>query len=252
MREIATPTMLHDGSGMGALVGISAVVLAEEGFTGAPAVTVESTEAAPFWADLGRFWQIEHQYVKPYPVCRWAHAAIDAAAEICARHDVDPDAIEAIRIASFDYAVALFQKMPATTSEAQYSLPFAVCCQILFGRIGLEHISGAGLSDPRVARLVSRTTCVADPRHQAAYPEGRWGDVTLTMSDGRVLRSGDVHASGGPERPFDRDRIIRKFMEFAVPALGDARAVGLREAVLSLTDPRACFADVASHLFDPV
>lgn len=252
MREIATPTMLHDGSGMGALVGISAVVLAEEGFTGAPAVTVESAEAAPFWADLGRFWQIEHQYVKPYPVCRWAHAAIDAAAEICARHDVDPDAIEAIRIASFDYAVALFQKMPATTSEAQYSLPFAVCCQILFGRIGLEHISGAGLSDPRVARLVSRTTCVADPRHQAAYPEGRWGDVTLTMSDGRVLRSGDVHASGGPERPFDRGRIIRKYMEFAVPALGDARAVGLREAVLSLTDPRACFADVASHLFDPV
>ena len=252
MREIATPTMLHDGSGMGALVGISAVVLAEEGFTGAPAVTVESTEAAPFWADLGRFWQIERQYVKPYPVCRWAHAAIDAAAEICARHDVDPDAIAAIRIASFDYAVALFQKMPATTSEAQYSLPFAVCCQILFGRIGLEHISGAGLSDPRVARLVSRTTCVADPRHQAAYPEGRWGDVTLTMSDGRVLRSGDVHASGGPERPFDRDRIIRKYMEFAVPALGDARAVGLREAVLSLTDPRACFADVASHLFDPV
>jgi 2-methylcitrate dehydratase PrpD len=252
MREIATPTMLHDGSGMGGLVGISAAILAEEGFTGAPAVTVEAPEAAPFWADLGRFWQIEHQYVKPYPVCRWAHAAIDAAAEICARHEVDPDAIAAIRISSFDYAVALFQDMPATTSQAQYSLPFAVACQIVHGRIGLEHISGAGLSDPGVARLVSRTTCVSDPRHQARYPEGRWGDVALTMSDGRVLRSGDVHASGGPERPFDRERIVAKYMSFAVPALGEARATGLRDAVLSLTDPGTRFADAARFLFDPV
>ena len=54
MREIATPTMLHDGSGWGAMVGMSAAVLAENGFTGAPAITVEAPEAARHWADLGR------------------------------------------------------------------------------------------------------------------------------------------------------------------------------------------------------
>ena len=36
MREIASPTMLHDGSGWGALAGMSAAILAESGFTGAP------------------------------------------------------------------------------------------------------------------------------------------------------------------------------------------------------------------------
>ncbi|MEM7377040.1 MAG: MmgE/PrpD family protein, partial [Pseudomonadota bacterium] len=46
MREIANPTMLHDGSGWGALAGLSAVVLAEGGFTGAPAITVEAPEVA--------------------------------------------------------------------------------------------------------------------------------------------------------------------------------------------------------------
>ena len=86
MREIANPTMLHDGSGMGALVGLSAVVMAEMGFTGAPALTVDSDEVADHWADLGTFWQTTHQYIKPYPICRWAHAAIDGAREICAAH----------------------------------------------------------------------------------------------------------------------------------------------------------------------
>ena len=38
MREIDNPTMLHDGSGMGALVGCNAALLAMRGFTGAPAL----------------------------------------------------------------------------------------------------------------------------------------------------------------------------------------------------------------------
>jgi 2-methylcitrate dehydratase PrpD len=51
MREIANPTMLHDGSGMGALTGMMAVLLAEDGFTGAPAITVE--DAPPFGPTSG-------------------------------------------------------------------------------------------------------------------------------------------------------------------------------------------------------
>ncbi|HAC80187.1 MAG TPA: 2-methylcitrate dehydratase, partial [Deltaproteobacteria bacterium] len=76
MREIANPTMLHDGSGMGALVGSMAALMAKDGFTGAPAITVENEDAAQFWADLGEVWTIEQNYIKPYPICRWAHAAL--------------------------------------------------------------------------------------------------------------------------------------------------------------------------------
>ena len=252
MREIATPTMLHDGSGWGALAGMSAAILAEAGFTGAPAITVEAPGAARHWGDLGRFWQVDHQYIKPYPVCRWAHAAIDAAAALCEAHSIRAGEVREIRVGSFDYAVQLFPGMPATTSEAQYSLPFAVATCIVHGRIGLEHISGAGLSDPEVARLVAATTMHADPRHQARYPEGRWADVRITLADGRVLSSGDVHARGGPERPYSADDIVAKFMAFAEPALGAERAAALRDAVLALPRPGTRFAEVARHLFDPV
>ena len=249
MREIAHPTMLHDGSGMGALVGLSAVVMAEMGFTGAPAITVETVEAAPHWADLGSFWQTSHQYIKPYPVCRWAHAAIDGAREICLAHGIGADQVGEIEIRSFHNAVQLFAAMPDTTSKAQYSLPFAVACMIAHGRIGLEHISGAGLTDPVVAGLVERTRMIEEPRHEERYPVGRWADVVLRLRDGRTLHSGDIHARGGPERPFSEADIIEKYMEFSSAVVGSARAALIRDAVLGLTDPAARFADLTKHLF---
>ena len=251
MREIATPTMLHDGSAFGAMAGMTAAILAEQGFTGAPAVTVEAPEAAAFWQDLGTFWQVEHQYIKPYPTCRWTHAAVDAVRELCAEHGLVAGDIAEVRIRSFDYALALWPDMPETTSKAQYGLPFPVAVMIVHGRIGLEHISGAGLQDAEVARLVRATKLIREPRHEARYPEGRWADVDLVLTDGRVLASGDVHARGGPERPFSEADIVAKYMEFAEPALGTTRAAGLRDAVLGLAEG-APFSEVARLLYDPL
>ncbi|MEM6481091.1 MAG: MmgE/PrpD family protein [Pseudomonadota bacterium] len=252
MREIANPTMLHDGSGWGGLAGITAALMAEQGFTGAPAITVEAPDAAPHWADIGQFWQVDHQYIKPYPVCRWAHAAIDAAREMIDMHGVRAEDIVRVRIGSFDNAVALYPGMPQTTSQAQYSLTFAVAAQIVHGHIGLAQISGAGLVDPAVARLVEATDMVAEPRHEARFPEGRWADVSFTLRDGRVIKSGDVHARGGPERPFSSDDIRRKYKEFAGDSLGRTRASALAEAILALTQEGSTFADVAAHLYDPL
>ena len=36
-----------------------AALMAKDGFTGAPAITVENEDAAQFWADLGEVWTIE-------------------------------------------------------------------------------------------------------------------------------------------------------------------------------------------------
>src|SRR5215475_7802590 len=82
MRVIDVPTMLHDGSAWGALAGASAVFLAERGFTGAPAITVEAAEVADTWRDLGEAWVVDRHYIKPYPVCRWIHSLVGAALDL--------------------------------------------------------------------------------------------------------------------------------------------------------------------------
>ncbi len=248
MREIANPTMLHDGSGMGAFIGLSSVLMAEMGFVGAPAVTVEADEAAVYWADLGNVWQTDVQYIKPYPICRWAHAPIDAARELCLKHAISADDISGIRIASFHNAVQLFPGMPGTTSEAQYSLPFAVAKMIINGRIGVEDITGDALNDPGAARLVSATEMVTTTEHEARFPAGRSADVTLTLKSGTTLASGFTEARGGPERPYSEADIVDKFMEFAAPAIGTERAKKIHQATLQLCEADSDFAELGKLL----
>ena len=107
MRCIDHPTMVKDGSGWGALAGVSAAYLAAEGFTGAPALLIEGEAAAPGWRDLGSRWEIAGQYFKPYPVCRWSQPAMQAAADLMAQYRPALPDIAAVEIRTFAEAVRL-------------------------------------------------------------------------------------------------------------------------------------------------
>lgn len=244
MREIANPTMLHDGSGMGALVGAMAALQAMEGFTGAPAITVEDAGAAPVWSDLGEVWTIERNYIKPYPICRWAHAALDALSTLMRKHGFGPDDVRAIEVNTFAESAALFPGMPSTTSQAQYSLPFALATLLVHGQIGPAEIMGEGLRDLRVAALIERITVREEARYSERFPQGRWSDVTVTLRDGRTLASGEVNARGGPEAPMDLSEIEAKFHVMA-HALPEPRRHAIWDMRARLLQPETGFKDLA-------
>ena len=44
---------------------------------------------------------MQAQYVKPYPICRWAHAPIDEVRDLMLAHWLGPDNIRHIRINTF-------------------------------------------------------------------------------------------------------------------------------------------------------
>ena len=249
MREIANPTMLHDGSGMGAFVGLMAVLLAEEGFEGAPAATVESNEVAERWGDLGQRWTVEQNYIKPYPICRWAHAAIDALGQLMEEHGFAAHDVYAIEVNTFAEAAELFSGMPKTTSHAQYSLAFALAALLVHGRIGPDQVTGTALSDPDIAAVVERIRVSEDPRHSARFPDGRWSDVTVHLSDGRTMSSGDVNAKGGPEAPLPRAAVEAKFLEMT-RCLDRNRATAIWDMRDHLMEPGTRFADLLRLLHE--
>ncbi len=223
MRVIDHPTMLKDGSAMGALAGVSAALLAAGGFTGAPAVTVTDAAVAETWSDFGRRWRIEEQYVKAYPVCRWAQPAVEAVLSLTRTHDVAPGSIRRVTIHSFTEAVRLATRRPRTSDAAQYSLPFPVAAALLHGRLGVAEIDGPGLADPEVLALSEAMVLVAEPDYCARFPAERWAHAVIELNDGRVLRSPPCPARGDPEAPFSDAELERKFRDLAEPLLGDER-----------------------------
>ena len=250
MREIDNPTMLHDGSGMGALVGCSSALLAMRGFTGAPAITAEAEDVAAFWSDLGQVWTVSENYIKPYPSCRWGHAAIDALRKVMQEDDgIRAETIASIEVRTFDEAARLFSGMPASTTEAQYSMHFVLATMLKHGAIGPAHISGEALRDPDIAALIPLIRTVGTEPYNAAFPDHRMSAVEVVLKDGRRIQSGDVIASGGPGawRP-DAD-VEEKFYLFTDPALAPDRARAIWSMRDALLDPGMRFADLASLVY---
>ena len=219
--------------------------------SGAPAVTVEAPELAHIWEDLARDWTVTRNYIKPYPICRWAHATLDALARLRAEHGFGADDVAGVTIRTFTEAAALTMGPPETTSQAQYSLGFAAAALIVHGRITADHITGAGLRDAAVLALLPRIEAMEEPRHSDRFPEGRWSDVEVTLTDGRKLASGDVHARGGPEAPMADSEVEAKFMGLA-QGLGKDRAAAIWKMRDRLLEPDAKLSELAALIHAPV
>jgi 2-methylcitrate dehydratase PrpD len=233
MRCIDHPTMLKDGSGWGAMCGVSAAYLAADGFTGAPAILVEGEGAEECWSDIGRRWRILELYFKLYPVCRWAQPAIEAALRLRAAHRVDPDAVAEVEVETFHEATRLGRREPATPEEAQYSLPFPVAVALVRGRLAPGDLEGGSLRDEGVLALSRRVRLVEDPGLSARFPAERLARVSLRLRDGSTLRSDTVPARGDAGEPLPDSAISAKFHELAGRPLG-RRAGELEDRIASL------------------
>lgn len=237
MRCIDHPTMLKDGSGWGALAGISAALLAARGFTGAPAVTVEQ-HAETLWSDLGERWLILDQYVKPYPVCRWAHPAIAAALRVReSLGEFGGEDVETVTIHSFHEATRLWSTFPRNTEEAQYGVLFPVAAALADGRVDADTVTARGLNDTRLAALVTRMKLVDAPSFSAAFPAERWARVVVQLRDGRSVDSGPMQANGNADSPLDDATQRAKFYALTGARFGESFARALEADVLALASP---------------
>ncbi len=237
MRCIDHPTMVKDGSGWGAFAGVTAAYLAADGFTGAPAITIEAG-GAELWSDLGRRWRILELYFKPQPVCRWAQSAIEAALALSAPAPtggarLDPERIRSVAVETFDAAARLGTRPPATTEEAQYGLGFPLAAALVRGHLGPGDIAGEGLSDKRVLRLLERITVAERPEFTRRFPAERIAAVRLTLDDGRVLESAPTAARGDADAPLGDDELRAKF-ELLAGALPRSRRAAIAAAVEAL------------------
>lgn len=251
MRCIDHPTMLKDGAGWGAMAGVSAAFLAADGFTGAPALTMESDEAAEYWASLGSRWLMLDQYFKPYPVCRWAQPATEAALDLRKAHGLTANDIDHVEVFAFHEATRLATREPADTEAAQYSLPFPLSAALVHGQLETAQIDGTALRDPEILRLSRSMVLRETDDYNAQFPAERLAHVTLHLKNGRQLTSEPSVGRGNAENPLSDAEIIEKFHRYAACTLSPARIDELKAAVTSLSSGEGSAAKLLDAMTAP-
>ncbi len=249
MRVIDHPTMLKDGSGWGAMAGVSAALLARDGFTGSPALTLEDIGVQNVWQDLGTRWLIEEQYFKPVPVCRWAQPAIVACRDLQIQNGFKASDIKRLTIGSFHESVRLEARAPQTTEEAQYSLPYPVAAMLVHGRLGVPEVNQPLLSNNEALTLSRAIELEEIDAYNALFPEKRISHVVIELHDGRVLESGPVEATGDPDKPLPAGTLEQKFMDYTSPITGDERALRIKELLLNGDITTVKLSDLAELIY---
>jgi 2-methylcitrate dehydratase PrpD len=236
MRSVDHPSMLKDGIGWGAMVGIASGQLAARGFTGIPALFDADHSGLRLAESLGDEYLILDLYFKPYACCRWAQPAIEGALSAARQIGATAADVARVRVHTFEAATHLRCVSPRTTEEAQFSLPWPIACALIDGVVGPEQVTGESLSDAARQELASRVEVVVDAELEKVFPEEALAWVEIETMGGSRARSGISAAPGDAGTLFPDRELVMKFMDLTDPVLGSDRAKKLASAIERLPD----------------
>jgi len=221
--------------GQAAQNGLMAAVLASEGYRG-PTGAFEgkagflnayapAPEPAKAVAELGERWETMRLAVKPYPCCRYAHAAMDAIAALRAEHGIAPEEVEAITIGlprvgmNIIGAPLAAKQAPENIVDGQFSMPFCAAVVLREGKLDWDDYP-RHLADTETLALCRRVDCVVDADAEAALPANMAGKATIATARGVFEQFVEV-PRGEPGNFLSEDDFRAKFRALAAPYLGD-------------------------------
>lgn len=208
--------------------------LATAGLSGIDACINEGSGGA---APAVTQWELENVAIKPFPMCHFVHASIDAAIALRGQ-GVQPEAIRAIEVlvpAGVVAAVcepAAAKRRPQSDYDAKFSLPYAVASGLLRGKLGLAELAPSAYQDPAACALMDRVGYVEDAT--STFPKHYSGEVRVTLADGRVLTHRESVNRGHAERPVTNPEVAEKFTGNATLHFSRAHADAVRAQVLDL------------------
>ena len=209
--------------GFAARAAVEAVLLARAGITGARDILEGTFGFFPLYEageydpvvltdELGTRFLGDSGSMKPYPCCRFCHAAIDAALLIVGECGVlaKPEDVQEAEVTlpaeTYDYVgLPYAEESPNPRVAAQFSVPYTVASGLLRGKVGLTEFSLSSVGEERVCKLARR---IAVRPVEAA----RYGPVTLRvkLQSGRTLERTVKVMKGEPGNPLSDNELYEK------------------------------------------
>ncbi|MGJ5082299.1 MmgE/PrpD family protein [Bradyrhizobium sp. HKCCYLS3013] len=231
--------------GASAMNGVIAATLAKNDFVGA----IESVEGkhgllvgytdTPHHekavAGLGSTYETMKIGVKPYPSCRYTHAAIDAIIALRREHNLTPDQVKRVEIGLHRNGITLTgdaatKRHPSSIVGGQFSMFFTGALALDQGRFGWDDYTRLG--DAAINALADRFDVVQDDKLEIGRSHPFGARVTITTEDGVHERLHD-DPSGEPTSFPSAQAMSDKFITLARPVLS-SRAQSFADAILSL------------------
>ncbi len=231
----ANHAMVKEVIAWSGMTGVAAALLAQRGFIGPPDLLDYSGrwDTDALVKGLGEDHAITHTYFKPYAVCRWAHAAVDAVLMLKQQYRLNVDEIQKIRVDSFWEVTRLVNYTPSNTIAAQFSIPFALAVALLYDQIMPEHVSDTTLHNPAVLELARKVEVTVDEELNRHFPNKTMARVTIQMPQGAVQTLVE-YPRGNPENPLSDAELTDKFRALTVPLIGAERSGKLVAAIHNL------------------
>lgn len=218
--------------GEAAMKGLMAATLVQEGFKGATDgidgrhgfLTGYSDDADPERATegLGEAWETMRIGVKPYPACRYTHAAVDGLLALMDGEGIAACDIRSITVGLHRNGITMVgdplaaKRRPGSIVEGQFSMPFAAAVALQRGGFGWDDYDLLNTSEAHA--LCDLVDVVRDPTvEDVTHPFG----ARLTVVAGeRTHRLHIADPSGEPATFPTADAAAAKFLTLARPVLG--------------------------------
>ena len=215
-------------AGRAAENGVSAALLARDGFTAAPNILEAGRgffnamaggyDDSKIGGRLGSpyFMKQPGISIKPYPSGSLSHPAQDLILDLVKEHDVKAENIERIDVGTnSNVPNALIYPMPKTALEGKFSIPFCMAIAVLERKAGIAQFHDRKVRAKNVIELMKRVTLYVDQElERLGYDQVR-SKVRIKLTDGRILEGRYDVARGHPSNPMTWAELTEKFRDCA-------------------------------------
>jgi len=247
-------------SAMPVLAGVTATCVAKEGFTGFHEpledplgyVTLVCERPLPdaLTEKLGEDWYIERLIHKPYPVCGWMLAQVEAAIDLVKENQIDPKKIREVIVKVPTQAAMAgsmwredvsFEKLRKRHDWSYipllFDLSYPVAAAIVDGELTPRQWMDDRLFDPQIHEVIGKIRTQADIMLTSSYlNDGNLGAiVTVNMEDGTSYEKIITTVKGSLRRPYD---VSEKFRTEALKVLPEASVSRAMDMIRDLESVR--------------
>lgn len=210
--------------------GSSEAIEGKAGFLNAYSPEPDIARAA---ADLGKVWETMNLAVKPYPSCRYSHAALDALIDMRNANNISSNDVTSVEVGLSSTGFRIIgepeaeKHAPVNVVDGQFSMPFCAAVALRDGAMVWDSYK-RHLCDADTLSLCQRISTVIDERPEAEYPNNMSGVVRLKTTKGD-FESFVIVPKGEPANFLSNQEIRAKFSSLIEPYLD----VDQRERLLS-------------------